>query len=177
MARSPEGAPRHVSARRYQPLLEGLALLAVTFPLAVGLHLSTLWFVAPFARHQPSPSGRTPTTALTPANVPGSIGFHAVVIGSGLHPVHHRPLPAARTGGSARTSRCGCRRTCCARAVDQVLLIGLPEEFFFRGYLQTQFDQVWERPYRFFGAAGGSGCRWRRRCSRYATFRSATRAV
>lgn len=39
----------------------------------------------------------------------------------------------------------------------QVLLISFPEEFFFRGYLQTTLDRVFPTPWRVFGAKLGPG--------------------
>jgi membrane protease YdiL (CAAX protease family) len=41
--------------------------------------------------------------------------------------------------------------------VVQTLIVALPEEFFFRGYLQTQFDKSFGRPYRFLRADVGLG--------------------
>ena len=143
-----------MSARRYQPVVEGLALLLVTFPLAVGLHVSTLWFVAPllvisFAKRPYA------DYALT-LQKPGGIGFHAVVSLTVFVPylIGHYLLAHWWCGAhfTFRLPPDLLRST-----VDQVLLIGLPEEFFFRGYLQTQFDQVWNRPYRLFGANWGIG--------------------
>ena len=39
----------------------------------------------------------------------------------------------------------------------QLVDVALPEEFFFRAYLQTNLNQVWGRPYRFLGAQWGWG--------------------
>ncbi len=39
----------------------------------------------------------------------------------------------------------------------QFTTIALPEEFYFRGYLQTRINQVWGRPYHLFGAPFGWG--------------------
>jgi membrane protease YdiL (CAAX protease family) len=39
----------------------------------------------------------------------------------------------------------------------QVLVIALPEEAFFRGYLQTAFDDVWPPRWKIFGAMLGPG--------------------
>jgi CAAX protease family protein len=36
-----------------------------------------------------------------------------------------------------------------------LLLVALPEEFFFRGYFQTQLNRIWGRPYRLLGADFG----------------------
>lgn len=40
---------------------------------------------------------------------------------------------------------------------SQFFAIAVPEEFFFRGYLQTRLNQVFGTPYRIFGAQVGSG--------------------
>jgi hypothetical protein len=42
-------------------------------------------------------------------------------------------------------------------ALDQVVIVALPEEFFFRGYMQTECDRVWGKPYRLWGASWGIG--------------------
>lgn len=41
--------------------------------------------------------------------------------------------------------------------LGQVLVIALPEEAFYRGYLQTAFDDVWRPRFRLLGAAIGPG--------------------
>jgi membrane protease YdiL (CAAX protease family) len=41
--------------------------------------------------------------------------------------------------------------------LGQVLVIGLPEEAFYRGYLQTAFDDVWRPRWRVLGALVGPG--------------------
>src|SRR4029079_18211845 len=41
--------------------------------------------------------------------------------------------------------------------LEQFLVIGLSEEMFFRGYLQTQLDRSWGRPWTIFGARVGIG--------------------
>lgn len=143
-----------MSARRHQPVIEGLALLAVTFPLAVGLHLSTLWFVVPLAvitlTKRPYPEYGLSLER------PGGGGFHAVVVAVVFVPyvIGHCVLAYWWEGATFHFHLpSDLPRT----ALDQVLLIALPEEFFFRGYLQTQFDRVWGRPHRFAGADWGIG--------------------
>jgi len=37
----------------------------------------------------------------------------------------------------------------------QVLLVALPEEFFYRGFVQERFDRIWGRPWKLFGAPVG----------------------
>lgn len=39
----------------------------------------------------------------------------------------------------------------------QLVDVALPEEFFFRAYLQTNLNRAWGRPYRFLGADWGWG--------------------
>jgi len=41
--------------------------------------------------------------------------------------------------------------------IDQLLGVGLPEEFFFRGYLQTQLNRSLGRPWQLLGARWGIG--------------------
>jgi membrane protease YdiL (CAAX protease family) len=143
-----------VSARHYQPAVEGLALLVVTFPLAVGLHLSTLWFITPLVVI--SVAKRPYADYALTLQRPGGIGFHVLVAAAVFVPyiVGHYLL-AHWWLGARFTLRLP--PDLLRSALDQVLLIGLPEEFFFRGYLQTQFDQAWNRPYRLFRTNWGIG--------------------
>lgn len=140
--------------KRYYPLAEGLALLAVTLPLALGLHVPTLWFLIPVvlivATQRPSePYGLTLSKS-------GGIGLHAAMCGGVFLPylVGHYLWGAYWQGESfelrlppqiART------------VLDQILIVALPEEMFFRGYLQTQFDKSLGKPFRLLGARCGWG--------------------
>lgn len=49
------------------------------------------------------------------------------------------------------------------RAASQVVVVALPEEYFFRGYLQTRFEQVWPPRRRLLGGAS-AGRWWSARC-------------
>lgn len=140
--------------RRWAPAIEGVALLAVTLPLAVRFSLSTLWFLAPFALI---------TVARRPyehyglsLDNPGSWRFHVAVCiivfgayaagyalfaGGYRHQGFHPALPPDFA----------------PLVVNQMLAVGLSEEFFFRGYLQTQFNHCLGRPWRFLGASWGPG--------------------
>jgi membrane protease YdiL (CAAX protease family) len=40
-------------------------------------------------------------------------------------------------------------------ALFQFFLVGIPEEFFYRGYLQTQFNRIWEKRIRLLGTPVG----------------------
>ncbi len=42
-------------------------------------------------------------------------------------------------------------------AFFQIMVVAIPEEIFYRGYLQTQFNRIWGRPWKFFGAPLGRG--------------------
>jgi uncharacterized protein len=140
--------------RRMRPVIEALALLLITFPLAVGFELPTLWFLVPFAwltltRRSYAEYGLNLDT-------PGSVGFHLAVIVAVFVPYalgHYallRWLSGARLHVQLPPGLAG-------SAFDQMLIIGLPEEFFFRGYLQTQLDQAWGKPYALLGARCGAG--------------------
>lgn len=140
--------------QRYRPVAEALALLLVTLPLAVGLHQPALWFLLPFALI--TLTGRPYATYALTVRRPGSLRFHAALVlavfppyalghyllahwGWGLD-FHFRLPPAFFMS-----------------VIDQVLLIALPEEFFFRGYFQTEMDRAWGKPYEFLGARWGAG--------------------
>lgn len=140
--------------RRAAPAVEALLLLAVTLPLAVYLHLPTLWLLVPFV---------VITAARRPYHDyglslrrPGSLAFHLkvclLVYGSYL---------LAHYGFGRLVLQRGFEPTLApdlgVRVLDQLLIIGLSEEFFFRGYLQTQLNRWLGRPYRFLGANWGPG--------------------
>lgn len=40
-------------------------------------------------------------------------------------------------------------------ALFQLILVAIPEEIFYRGYVQPQLNRVWGRPWRFLGASFG----------------------
>lgn len=145
---------RHAPPKRYGPLCEGLALLAVTLPLALGFHLPTLWFLAPVSllvvtRRAHEPYG------LTLAN-PGHWQFH-VAVAAGIFVPYLIGHYAWGQGWLGREFDLRLPPRFAMSVMDQVLAIGLPEEMFFRGYLQTQFDKVWGKPWRVLGARCGWG--------------------
>src|SRR5258707_338698 len=122
---------------RLGPLPEALIALRVPLPFAIGLRFPTLWFLVPFAIL--TRTGRPyERYGLTWQN-PGSVRFHltcATVIFGGyalLHyafarivlGLHFQPALPPNLAEAAFT---------------QVVVIGLSEEFFFRGYLQTQLN-------------------------------------
>ena len=143
-----------LSLDRYRPVAEALALLAITFPLAVALHLSTLWFLLPFALLTFTQRAYEAYGLTRPGS--GGIRFHLVVVLSVFLPyaVGYGVLAHWIWGATAhwRLPPAFLRAV-----VDQVLLIAFPEEFFFRGYFQTQLDRVWDKPYTLFGTRWGPG--------------------
>jgi membrane protease YdiL (CAAX protease family) len=143
-----------ITGGRPTPAIEAILLLAVTLPLAVYLRLPTLWFFAPFvvltaARRPYEDYGLS-------LRQPGSLAFHLkvclVVYGSYLlaHYVFGRLV-------LQRDFQATLAPDFLMRVVEQLLFIGLSEEFFFRGYLQTQLNRWLGRPYRFLGASWGPG--------------------
>ncbi len=141
---------RHRSA----PIVEGLAALLLTLPLAIGLHLPELWFLVPFAVVTVT---KRPYAAYGLSwQRPGSLGFHAAVAGGVFVPYAIGHYAYAHWWyGASFSLRLPVGFL--SSAWDQLLAVALPEEFFFRGYLQTQFDRVLGKPYRLLGAQCGIG--------------------
>ncbi len=151
----PPSAPPHAApAWECGSVAEALVAMALTLPLAIWLRWPTLWFLVPFAiiTITKRPYERY---GLTWRNL-GSPAFHlataTVIFGSyalghylvahwmfGLHFVPRLPDNVIET------------------IFVQIIVVGLSEEFFFRGYLQTQLDAQYGRPHRFLGAAWGAG--------------------
>jgi membrane protease YdiL (CAAX protease family) len=143
-----------VERRRHRPVAEALVLLAITFPLAVWWHVPTLWLLVPFAVI--TATRRAYATYGLTWQRPGSLRWHAAVATGVFLPyaLGHYALAHWWYGASFHIHL---PADFAQSVIDQTLLIALPEEFFFRGYLQTQCDQVWGRPYRFLGAPCGVG--------------------
>lgn len=136
------------------PVLEALLALALTLPLAIWLQFPTLWFLVPFAiisltRRPYEPYG------LSWRN-PGSVRFHlatiAIVFG-GYALLYY--LAFALTLGRHFTATLPPNPV--EALVVQLLVIGLGEELFFRGYLQSHLNVACGRPFRLLGAPWGYG--------------------
>jgi membrane protease YdiL (CAAX protease family) len=134
--------------------LEALALLPVTLALAVGLGIPTLWLVVPilwitltrrpFEEYglQIGDVGSWRLHAFLLVVVFGGYallhyGFARLALGARFEPTLHPEL------GSL--------------VVTHVLIIGLSEEVFFRGYLQSELNRSLGRPYQLWGARIGWG--------------------
>jgi membrane protease YdiL (CAAX protease family) len=140
--------------RRAAPAIEALAALAVTLPLAIGLRYPILWFWVPFGilALTRRPYDRY---GLTLRN-PGSARFHlitAAVVFGGYALLHYAVARAVLGLRFRPTLPPDLAET----IVTQLVVVGLSEEFFFRGYLQTQLNRCFDRPYEFLGARFGAG--------------------
>jgi membrane protease YdiL (CAAX protease family) len=141
--------PRHVAA-----VVEALVALAVTLPLAIGLRYPTLWFLVPFViltvtRRPYERYGLTLRGA-------GSVRFHLVTAGTifGGYALLHYAFARLVLGMHLEPTL---PPNLVEVAFIQLVVVGLSEEFFFRGYLQTQLNDYFGRPFEFLGARFGWG--------------------
>lgn len=133
---------------------EGLALLGLTFPLAYGLGISTLWLVVPilWLSYTARPLAEY---GIVRGDV-GSLGFHLMMLGGVFVPyaLGHVVLAQCLTGASFELRL---PADFGVQILEQIWLIALPEEVFFRGYLQSQFDRASRRRWRVLGVEVGLG--------------------
>ena len=143
---APESPAPDLGSRR---LLESLALLAITIPL--GLWQPAFWLLVPFAviygtrrsfdeyGVRWSPGGvlfnLVTASVVLGGYAVGHYAFGRFVQGRPFHPA----LPPAFLW----------------LVYHQVIDVALPEEFFFRAYLQTNLNFAWGRPFRLLGAEWG----------------------
>jgi membrane protease YdiL (CAAX protease family) len=139
---------------RYWPVVEGLMLLVPTLILHELLQLPTLWFLVPLMVITVT---RRPYEdyGLTLRN-PGSFGFHLAVSSAVFLPyaLGHFFWGYLAEG---RSFALHWPPDLANEILVQILMVALPEEFFFRGYYQTQLDRSFGRPWRFLGARIGLG--------------------
>ena len=133
---------------------EALVAMVATLPLAIWLRVPTLWFLVPFAIITLT---RRPyeTYGLTWRD-PGSLRFHlatATVIFGGYALLHYAFARTVLGLHFEATLPPNPVET----AFAQLFVVGLSEEFFFRGYLQTQLNAAYGRPRRLLGAPWGRG--------------------
>ncbi|HTO58413.1 MAG TPA: CPBP family intramembrane glutamic endopeptidase [Pseudomonadales bacterium] len=140
-------------------MIEALAVLAVTLPVALLTQQSSLWFLVPFvlitlSRRDYAEFGLD----LSPSARArwGSAAFHAATVVAVFVPyaIGHYLLARWFLG---RHFTFQLPESPLSLLIDQLLGVGLPEEFFFRGYLQTQLNRSFGRPWQIFGARWGAG--------------------
>ncbi len=140
--------------RRFLPLGEGVLLLAVVLPLALSFHLAGLWLLAPLSVI--TVTGRPFERFGLSWQRPGRLRWHVwVSVGVFVPFVLGFWLWESLWNGASFQFRLPPQLLW--SVIDQMLLIALPEEFFFRGYLQTQFDQTFGTPFRVLGVRCGWG--------------------
>jgi membrane protease YdiL (CAAX protease family) len=122
--------------------------------LALFLRFPTLWFVVPFLLITVT-GQRYERFGLTLAHL-GSLRFHVLVclVVFGLYTAGHLAIGRWLFGLGFHPTL---RADFLDFAAGQIFIIGLSEEFFFRGYVQTRLNHAFGRPYRFLGARWGWG--------------------
>jgi len=137
--------------------IEALLLLAVTLPSALLLRESSLWFLIPFAlitvqRRDYTDYGLD----LWSRGRWGDLRFHAlnVLLVFGAYALGHWLLARWFLGlhFSLRLPE-----QPHWLLLSQLLAVAIPEEFFFRGYLQTQLNRTFGKPFVLLGARCGVG--------------------
>jgi len=134
--------------------VEPLIVLAVTLALAVGLGIPTLWLVVPFLWI--TYTGRSYDDYGLRIGDVGSARLHAtlvLVIFGGYAAIHYgftRFAFGARFEPTLNPDFLNLLLT-------HLIIIGLSEEVFFRGYLQTEMNRSFGRPYEIWGARVGWG--------------------
>ncbi|MCX8073115.1 MAG: CPBP family intramembrane metalloprotease [Candidatus Binatia bacterium] len=139
---------------RFRPALAALLLLAIALPLALWSHISAVWIFVPLL-YLLWNKRDLDAFGLTLEGIPG-LRFHAAVLMLVFVPylVGHYGFGVWYQGQqfSFRLPDNFARL-----AADHLLGVGLSEEFFFRAYMQTEFDRVWPRRWQWFGARCGPG--------------------
>jgi membrane protease YdiL (CAAX protease family) len=139
---------RHRPAPR-RPLLESVGVLALTLPLA--LWQSAFWLLVPLAVLYFT---RRPFEAYAVRwNLGGlALNLTLVVVILGGYAVGHYLFGRFVQGAEFRPRLPPDLGWLTYR---QLLEVALPEEFFFRAYLQTNLNHAWGRPFRLWGADWG----------------------
>lgn len=134
--------------------IEALALLPVTLTLAVGLGIPTIWLVVPILWIVLT-RRRFEDYGLQIGDV-GSWRLHAVLVGVvfGGYALLHYGFARLAFGAHFEPTL---HPELGSLVVTHVVIIGLSEEVFFRGYLQSELNRSLGRPYRLWGARIGWG--------------------
>ena len=134
--------------------VEALVLLPITLILAVGLTIPTLWCVVPILwitlrRRDYGEYGLH-------LGDPGSVGLHVllvIVIFGGYALLHYFFAKLAFGAHFHATLNPNLLQL----IFLHVVIIGFPEEVFFRGYLQSELNRTFGRPFPLWGARVGWG--------------------
>lgn len=135
-------------------VVEALAALAITLPLAIGFRFPTVWFLVPFVII--TVTGRPYERYGLSLHDPGSPRLHLItgtLIFGGYALVHYAFARFFLGQHFTLTLPPNLGETLFA----QLVVIGLSEELFFRGYLQTHLNAYFGRPFQFLGARFGWG--------------------
>ncbi|HSQ00657.1 MAG TPA: CPBP family intramembrane glutamic endopeptidase [Candidatus Dormibacteraeota bacterium] len=135
-------------------MTEAIIAMVVTLPVAIWSGWPTMWFLVPFA---------IITLTRRPYDVYGlirgdlgSVRFHVItcaVIFGGYALLHYAFARVVLGLHFVPTLAPDFLQA----AFFQFVAVGLSEELFFRGYLQTHLNAVYGRPYRFLGTPWGRG--------------------
>ncbi len=141
-------------SRLHPRTIEALVLLPATLVLAVGIGAPTLWLLVPFVWIT---SQRRPYEEYGLClGKPGSLGFHALVVTTifGGYALLHYGFTRIAFGAHFEPTL---NPNLLQLAITHIVVIGLSEEVFFRGYLQTELDKTFGKPYRLLGVQVGWG--------------------
>lgn len=139
---------------RLRPAIEAVTLLAVALPSALWLHTSAVWLAVPLVYLAAMKRDLDPY-GLTFRGIPRA-GFHLALLFVVFVPylVGHY---AYGTWYLGRGFTPRWPENFIELTLDHLLGVGLAEEFFFRAYMQTEFDRVWKPRWSFLGARWGPG--------------------
>lgn len=134
--------------------LEAVAAMLVTLPVAIWLGFPTLWFLVPFAIV--TLRGESYEHYGLTWGAPGSPAFHLATCGLifGGYALLHYGFARLVLGQHFVPTP---NPEFLQAAFAQIVVIGLSEEFFFRGFLQTRLDALYGRPFRFLATPWGRG--------------------
>lgn len=139
---------------RWRPALEAVSLLVVALPLALWSHVSAVWVIVPLiyllaCRRELDQYG------LTLAGIPGP-KFHLLLLAGVFMPyLFGHYLFGIWCLGQRFSLRLPDQFP--QLVLQHLLGIGVAEEFFFRAYMQSEFDKVWVPRWSLFGARWGPG--------------------
>ncbi len=141
----------------WKPVVEAVSLLTIALPLALWSHLPAVWILVPLlylfvTKRDLDPYG------ITLRGIP-SARFHLVLLVGVFLPylVGHYVFGVWYLG-----QRFSLRfpDEFPQLVLEHLLGVGLAEEFFFRAYMQTEFDRVAGLRWSFLGARIGPGLLW-----------------